>query len=73
MKTCDGCKHAEWKYTTTGRLHPGGDGRCTWKYKAPALPQSMFWTGRPNPPEPSGGYINRRHPLPDHCVYFTRG
>lgn len=28
---CEGCRWAEWSRTAAGRLHPSGDGRCTWQ------------------------------------------
>lgn len=27
---CNGCIHAEWKRTSSGRLHPDKSGRCTY-------------------------------------------
>lgn len=32
---CDGCKYAEWQLTKNGRLHPSGDGKCTYLRKRP--------------------------------------
>lgn len=26
--TCDGCRHADWKRTANGRLHPDKQGKC---------------------------------------------
>ena len=72
MKDCTNCKHAEWHKTTAGKLHPSGEGKCTYKYSVPKLPASMFWMGM-RPPEPYGGGITRRKQLSDHCVYFERG
>lgn len=71
MKTCEGCKYAQWVRTKNGRLHPSGDGLCTYEYKIPALPASMHWVGS-NAPRPSGGHISRRELLKDHCPYWTR-
>jgi len=28
---CLDCKFADWNRTANGRLHPSGDGRCSWK------------------------------------------
>ncbi len=69
MKTCKGCKYAEWDKTKTERLHPSGDGKCTYPFKTPTLPQSMYWLGR-EAPMPNGGMINRRTTLKDHCAYY---
>lgn len=73
MKTCNGCKYAEWKLTGIGHLHPSGDGKCTYEWKLPPLPQSMSWTGfLGTSPKPYGGQISRKRDLPDHCAYFVR-
>jgi len=69
MKNCKDCKYAEWDKTTTGRLHPSGDGKCTYPFKVPKLPAAMYWIGR-TVPEPSGGQINRRTDLKEHCTYY---
>ena len=70
MKNCTNCKLAEWEKTKTGRLHPSGDGRCTYEYKVRVLPASMYWSSR-TIPRPSGGYINRHTELKEHCVYYS--
>jgi hypothetical protein len=72
MKSCTGGKYARWQKTKAGRLHPSGDGECTFKVKIPQLPASMYWIGRTDP-VPHGGHINRREDLEDHCVYFSTG
>ena len=69
MKNCTDCKYAEWQKTATGRLHPSGDGLCAYPYVMPALPASMYWIGKTHP---SGGAINRKKDLSDHCAYFSR-
>ena len=71
MKFCLGGKHADWDKTSKGRLHPSGDGYCRYPYKIPPLPASRYWMGK-NAPEPSGGFINRKEVLKDHCVYYLR-
>lgn len=38
MKTCKGCKYADWRKTKAGKLHPTGDGKCAYEYKVPQLP-----------------------------------
>lgn len=69
MKSCVNCKYAEWNKTASGRLHPSGDGRCTYPYKMPPLPQSMYFVSEPRP---CGGTISRREELKDHCAYYSR-
>jgi len=71
MKNCTSCQYAEWAKTASGKLHPSGNGQCKYKYKVPALPQSMYWLGRCDP-IPNGGRINRHKELKDHCAYFGR-
>ncbi len=70
MKSCLHCKYAEWNKTASGRLSPSGDGKCTYEYRIPQLPASMYWTGRSDP-VPCGGYINRKNELKNHCPYFA--
>ncbi len=72
MKNCTHCKHAEWDRTAAGKLHPSGDGTCGMKklYKLPPLPTSMYWFILP---ALSGGQINRKRELRDHCTYDERG
>lgn len=69
MKSCVGCKYAQWHVTAANRLHPSGDGKCGYPYKIPPLPAAMFWN---RPPTLFGGYINRREELQDHCTYFAK-
>ena len=60
--TCVGCIYAEWDRTASGRLHPGGDGRCAYFSKNPMnirLPAAFHWHIL-SPPVPHGGWINRR-------------
>ena len=69
MKTCNGCKFADWKKTDGGKLHPSGDGICTYEYKVPDLPACMYWISEQ---KPCGGRINRRAELKRHCAYFEK-
>ena len=69
MKNCTDCVFAEWKRTVSGKLHPSGDGRCTFEYKFPPLPESMHFITKPYV---SYGSINRKTELNDHCVYWNR-
>lgn len=69
MKNCTGCKWAEWKHTAAGKLHPSGEGACTFKYKPPPLPAAFYWIDNPRL---GGGSISRRSELQSHCPYFER-
>ncbi len=71
MKNCTDCKHALWRLTAAGRLHPSGDGLCKYEYKAPPIPACMYWMSA-TAPKPYGGTINRREELKDHCPTFAR-
>jgi hypothetical protein len=60
--TCVGCIYAEWDRTASGRLHPGGKGRCLYFKRNPRdqrLPAAFNWMFL-TPPVPHGGQINRR-------------
>ena len=70
MKNCTHCKHALWKRTDAGRLHPSGDGECSYAIKVPPLPPAFVWMN--NGPRYWGGHINRREELREHCPYFAR-
>lgn len=69
MKNCTKCKHADWHKTAAGKLHPSGDGVCKYPWKLQKIPAAMCWAGR-GEPKLTGGHINRRKELNDHCVYF---
>ena len=71
MRTCNGCKYADWKRTNAGRLHPSGDGKCTYEWKTPQLAQSMYFASF-EPPMVIVVSISRKRELPDHCAYFVR-
>lgn len=71
MKNCTHCKYAEWRKTDAGKLHPSGDGRCLFEYKAPPIPAAFYYASM-SPPRLVGGSINRRKELDDHCAYFLR-
>lgn len=66
MKTCNGCKYAEWDRTKSGRLHPNKGGWCKFKIKMPTIPAAFYclWEYRP-----CGGHIRRDEPFRDgkHC------
>lgn len=68
---CTTCAYANWRRTEAGRLHPSGDGRCSWTFPEIALPKAFYWTGfGMTAPRPSGGHINRKQPHPD-CPQFA--
>lgn len=67
MKSCTDCKHAAWQRTTTGRLHPSGDGMCLKVVVIPPIPAACWWL---QSPRLAGGQINRREELKDHCQCF---
>lgn len=69
MKSCIGCKFANWDKTKAGKLHPSGDGRCTYKYVPRPIPACMYWLSSP---KPDGGRISRREEMKDHCVYYAK-
>lgn len=69
MKSCKDCGYANWYRTSSGKLHPSGDGKCEFKWKLPPIPQA-FYLLKSN--SLCGGYISRKKELNDHCAYFTR-
>ena len=70
MKTCNGCKHADWDKTVTWKLYLSGEGACTAVVRVPALPQAYHWV---HALAVKGGHIDRNTPLKEHCVYFSQG
>ena len=69
MRHCLKCKYAKWDRTKTGRLHPSGEGICTYPYKIPQLPASMYWVSG-EPPIPCTAFIHRKKELDNHCPYW---
>jgi len=67
MKSCKGCKHADWKRRADGKLHPDGYGFCGCEVRLPPLPVAKHWISRPIY---TVGTINRHQELPAHCVYW---
>lgn len=64
--TCLDCGYAEWKRTSSGRLHPSKDGMCRWTMPEIDIPKARYWIGyRYSNPQPSGGHIDRGHPYDD--------
>jgi hypothetical protein len=67
MKNCTRCAHADWKKTAAGKLHPLGNGRCTFPYVIPKLPACRYFITFLSISEP---FINRKKELKEDCVYF---
>jgi hypothetical protein len=72
MKTCLGCKFAEWDWTKTGRLHPSGDGECIIKIRMPQLPNAFYTLQPKEELNILGGSINRKTVYEQHCPYYLR-
>lgn len=72
MKLCDKCKHADWKRTSAGKLHPDKSGKCAkaMAWTAPPIPACSYWMG--TAPKPSGFLIERGRELGEHCVYWEQ-
>jgi hypothetical protein len=70
MKSCEGCKYAEWKRTRTGALHPDKSGRCTFKVSIPILPACRSWMWGVTPSFTTDGYISRGSEFNDHCPCY---
>ena len=68
MKECLNCKYAKWHRSKNGRLHPSGEGECTYRYKPQPLPNAFFWLF--NTAHPLGGQINRKKQYEKDCPYF---
>lgn len=73
MKSCNGCQHAQWDRTTTGRLHPSGDGACTYKVKPIVVPACWPVHQRPFVQDNQMFRINCRTPLAEHCPTYASG
>lgn len=70
---CNNCLFSKWKRTSSGSLHPSGEGRCTWDgFKDWQLPASMYFVQSGDSrkvPIPCGGAINRKKPHTD-CAHY---
>jgi len=62
QEDCLNCRYANWSKTRAGRLHPSGDGRCSFAWLPPPVPKAFYWLGYGTSPKPSGGMIDRRKP-----------
>lgn len=72
FNNCTYCRYAEWKKTKVGRLHPGGDGRCTWQIVHPRLPLARQWEYPYSSEKPPGiriGFLDRHKPF-EKCPTF---
>jgi hypothetical protein len=57
---CLTCHLAKWDRTDSGRLHQGGEGKCTGKPPADIpIPAAFYWVGGRKSPAPCGGSIER--------------
>jgi hypothetical protein len=58
---CMECRFAEWARTKNGRLHPDGNGKCTWRIPEIPIPRAFTINFRYADviPQPAGGYITR--------------
>jgi len=73
MNGCDACKHANWKRTTNGRLHPDKTGRCGFIWNPPPIPLAYSagtFAKNGQVPTLTGGYIGRSDPMYDNCPCF---
>jgi hypothetical protein len=66
---CIGCKYAQWKTTKTGRLHPSGEGQCTFPVRIPVLPLAFHWLG--GSLTLLGGFILRKRGWYENCPTFA--
>lgn len=62
---CDGCEHASWKRTVSGKLHPDKSGRCTALFSI-EVPAAFYWLSKP---APGGGYLERGRDLGKECTF----
>lgn len=66
MESCLNCKHAAWEKTKDGRLHPRGDGLCTFQLVIPSIPKACYFLfGRE--PVLGGRWINRNEKVYSDC------
>lgn len=72
MSGCLTCKYADWQKTASGRLHPSGDGRCTWKMPEIKIPASMYFGhyAMSRTPSIAGGYISRHRGVIHECPTY---
>ena len=71
MKTCKGCKYAEWRVDENGNLHPNGEGYCNYNYKFPPLPGGLNYLSLPVIMR--GSAISRYEKFTRDCVYYESG
>ena len=41
-QTCLDCARAKWNVTNAGRLHPNGEGQCTWILDMPKVLDELW-------------------------------
>jgi len=69
-QSCLNCKHAKWRFTRGGNLHPSGDGWCGWQAPKISIPSAFYWLNSER--QPAGGHITRRSPFGD-CPTWEAG
>lgn len=74
---CETCKFANWRRTDAGRLHPSGEGRCTWRKTfrvSGSTAGAKLYTGFGEPITAIGGHISRKKgaEFPAKCDTFQR-
>ena len=68
---CMTCQFANWRKTASGKMHPTGEGKCTYALSEMIIPASYYWIGfREKGPMPSGGRIDRRAPFSRRCPTY---
>jgi len=67
MNICIGCKHAQWKKTAAGRLHPSQEGRCSIPTTEIKIPAAYYWL---NGVPLYGGRISRKSETMKDCFFF---
>lgn len=68
VQKCVDCEFASWKKTAAGRLHPNGEGICTYVVEFPMLPRAQCYTLKPSV---SYRYINRKDTPVKPCPVFV--
>jgi hypothetical protein len=65
--SCLNCANADWYRTKTGKLHPNGQGKCTWKMPVIEIPKAFYYMyeKRTVPSPTFGGAIDRKDPHTD--------
>lgn len=65
---CLTCQFAYWQKTKSGKLHPSGNGRCTFEPRIP-IPEAKKWVWELSL---SYGFINRKEEVHDCKCYKAK-